>query len=129
MRPLSPSPRLAVLTARAHALREFATVSERRLWQALSGGKAGVRFRRHVVLGGRYIADFYAPAVRLVVEVEGSVHELTRRPDARREHWLRRMGYVVLRLDAGLVMRDLPSAVTCVRRAVKVRRGAGRAGG
>jgi very-short-patch-repair endonuclease len=120
MRPLTPSRhRLAVLAARAHALREFATVSERRLWLGLSAGKAGASFRRQVVLGGRYVADFYAPALRLVVEVDGSVHQCTRCADARREERLRRLGYVVLRLDAELVMRDLPAAVARVREEVE----------
>ena len=60
MRPLRPSRhRVSVLAARAQALREFATVSERRLWVELRSGQLGVSFRRQVVLGGRYIADFY----------------------------------------------------------------------
>ena len=110
--------RASVLAARAHALREFSTVSERRLWVELSGGKAGVSFRRQVVLVGRYIADFFAPAVRLVVEVDGSVHARTRRADVRRDEVLKRAGYHVLRLDAELVLRDLPAAVARVREAV-----------
>jgi very-short-patch-repair endonuclease len=114
-----------VLAARAHALREFATILERKLWQALSGGKAGVCFRGQMLLEGRYIADFYAPALRLVLEVDGSVHQHTRRADARREHRLRRLGYVVLRLDAELVVQDLPSAVARVREAVQARLAAG----
>jgi very-short-patch-repair endonuclease len=47
------------------------TESERRLWEALRGRKLGVQFRRQVVIGGRYIVDFAAPAVRLIVEVDG----------------------------------------------------------
>ena len=38
-----------------------------------------------------------------------------RRADARRDEKLRRLGYQVLRLDAALVMRDLPAAVACIR--------------
>ena len=111
--------RALVLRARAAALREFSTVSERRLWVELSGGKAGVFFRRQVVLAGRYIADFYAPALRLVVEVDGSIHARTARADARRDEKLRRLGYHVLRLEAELVLRDLPRAVALVRAAVE----------
>jgi type I restriction enzyme R subunit len=108
-----------VLAARTRALREFATVSERRLWEGLSSGKAGVSFRRQVVIAGRYIVDFYASEQRLVVEVEGSIHALTRRADARREERLRRLGYHVLRLDAELVMRDSQGAVAHVRAEVE----------
>jgi very-short-patch-repair endonuclease len=74
-----------------------------------------VSFRRQVALAGGYIADFFAPALRLVVEVDGGVHELTRRADARRDDRLRRLGCTVLRLEAQLVMRDLPAAVERVR--------------
>ena len=112
--------RVALLTARARALREFPTVSERRLWSALSAGKAGACFKRQVPLGGRYIADFFAPALRLVVEIDGAIHEHTRRADARRDEKLRRLGYPVLRLNAQLVMHDLLAAVACVRAAVGV---------
>lgn len=45
------------------------TPPEEPLWQALRGGALGVAFKRRVALGDRYIADFFAPSVRLVVEV------------------------------------------------------------
>ena len=108
-----------LLAERARALREFGTVSERRLWAELSGGKLGVSFRRQVPLEGRWIADFYAPSLRLVVEVEGSVHERSRRADARRQERLVRLGYHVLRLDAELVLRDLAGAVGRVKDSVR----------
>ena len=106
--------RAAVLAARAHGLRASLTVSERKLWEALSAGKAGARFKRQVPIGG-FIADFAALALRLVIEVDGSAHEHRGRADARRDEKLRRLGYRVLRLEAGLVMRDLPRAVELVR--------------
>jgi very-short-patch-repair endonuclease len=52
--------RVTLLGARARVLREFATVSERKLWLELSAGKAGVSFHRQVPLAGRWIADFFA---------------------------------------------------------------------
>jgi very-short-patch-repair endonuclease len=77
-------------------------------------------FRRQVPLvGSAFIADFFAPALRLVVEVDGSAHEHRRRADARRDEKLRRLGYHVLRVDAALVMRDLAGAVAFVRAAVE----------
>jgi very-short-patch-repair endonuclease len=65
MRRFTPSRhRASVLTTRASALREFSTVSERKLWQELSAGRVlGVRFRRQVVAAS-FIADFAAPALR-----------------------------------------------------------------
>jgi very-short-patch-repair endonuclease len=77
-----------------------------------------VQFRRQYVLGGRFIADFAAPAARLVVEVDGSAHRGRERHDARRDRALAALGYRVLRLDAKLVLRDLPTAVGQVREAL-----------
>ena len=111
--------RAALLAARASALREFSTVSERKLWLGLRAGKAGACFRRQVVLANRYVADFYAPALRLIVEVDGSVHERSRRADSRRDDKLRRLEYHVLRVDAGLVLREPDAAVALVRAAVE----------
>jgi histidinol dehydrogenase/leucyl-tRNA synthetase/ATP-dependent DNA helicase RecG len=116
------SQRSLVLRARARVQLWAPTPSEERLWSCLRGGALGVCFRRQVVVGG-FIADFLAPSVRLVVEVDGAVHALKRRSDERRDRKLRRLGYHVLRLEAELVMRDLPAAVACVREAIEKLRG------
>jgi very-short-patch-repair endonuclease len=95
-------------------MRSALTPSEQKLWEAIRGSRLGVCFRRQVPLG-RYIADFVAPSVRLVVEVDGRYHSRRRTADARRERDLRRMGYRVLRLDAALVEGQLAEAVAHIR--------------
>jgi very-short-patch-repair endonuclease len=62
------SARAHLLASRAAEHRRSPTEPERLLWSALSGSKLGVAFRRQFVLGNA-IADFFAPSVRLVVEV------------------------------------------------------------
>ena len=122
-RPRSVTPaRKQLLAIRARDLRLFAQEPERALWRQLAGGKLGVAFRRQVVLGNRYIADFVAPAVRLVVEVDGGLHARQRAADARRDRDLARLGYHVLRIPADSVMADLAAAVALVRAAVQRRR-------
>ena len=102
----------------AWANRKVLTPSEARLWSALSARKLGVQFRREVPLAGRYIVDFCAPSVRLVVEVDGTCHALRPQADARRDAELGALGYRVLRVEAALVMQDLPAAVALVRSAL-----------
>jgi very-short-patch-repair endonuclease len=109
-----------VLVARAWENRRSPSEPEARLWRELSGGKLGVVFRRQVVLGNA-IADFFAPALRLVVEVDGAHHRGRRTADARRDRDLQRLGCVVLRIEAQVVMRELPRAVDLVRGAVAQR--------
>ena len=102
----------------AWANRRTMTPSELRLWSALSARKLGVQFRREVPLLGRFIVDFCAPSVQLVVEVDGQCHADRRAADARRDAALRIAGYRVLRLEAKLVMLSLSEAVALVRAAL-----------
>jgi very-short-patch-repair endonuclease len=92
--------RSALLVTRARSMLHAPTPSEEALWRALRGGALGVAFKRQVVLGGRYIVDFFAPSVRLVVEVDGGVHRDSRAADRRRSGWLQRHGYRVVRVTA-----------------------------
>ena len=119
MRQKKVSPqRQAVLSERAWAMRHSPTESEAALWRLLSGSKLGASFRRQVVLGGRYVADFVAPRQRLVVEVDGLVHGRRSASDARRDRVLGRLGYRVLRLPAELVLRAPAEAAARVRAAL-----------
>ena len=101
----------ALLGERSHFMRHHLSENERVLWQALSGKKLGVAFRRQVPVGGKHIADFLAPAPKLIVEVDDRSHELKHTSDARRDRDLGRLGYRVLRLPAALVRGNLAEAV------------------
>ena len=112
--------RQILLTQRAHEMRCALTPSEAALWNAISRNQLGVAFRRQVLIGNRYIADFLAPKLKLVVEVDGGYHRQRVTADARRTRVLERLGFQVLRLEAGLVLRQLPLAVESLREALRV---------
>jgi len=59
---------------------------------------SGLSFRRQHPLGG-YVMDFYCPAIRLAIEVDGGQHNgaLGRARDERRSKWLQGKGVTVLR--------------------------------
>jgi very-short-patch-repair endonuclease len=113
--PKRSAPPPLLLAARARGMRFNGTFSEERLWEAIRGRRLGVQFRRQVPICGRFIVDFLAPELRLVIEVDGEYHGRRRRADARRDEVLRRSGYRVLRLDAELVERELAVAVARIR--------------
>jgi very-short-patch-repair endonuclease len=96
-------------------MRSAPSVSESTLWAQIRGGRLGTRFIRQAPIGGRYVADLLAPACKLVVEIDGPYHRGRRPADARRDEWLRRAGYRVLRLEAELVEHQLPVAVERIR--------------
>ncbi len=75
------------------------TDAERRLWALLRRkALAGYRFRRQAQIGPHY-ADFFCPAARLIVEVDGAFHgdkEQNER-DETRTRWLEAHGCRVIR--------------------------------
>jgi very-short-patch-repair endonuclease len=59
----------------AGSMRASPTAAEAALWAALRRRKLGrYKFRRQHVIAG-YIVDFYCAELRLVVEVDGGVHQ------------------------------------------------------
>lgn len=89
-----------------------------RLWAALRLGRAGVRFRRRVALGP-LIADFYCPALKLVVEIDASGDRRAELAAAERDAWLWRNGYAVLRLDRAEIMQHRDRALAMIAEAAK----------
>lgn len=83
------------------------SLPEARLWRYLRGSPGGVRFRRQHAIGP-YVADFYCPAIKLVIEVDGLSHDLGDRParDTQRDLYLHSLGLHVLRIPALDVLRD-----------------------
>lgn len=98
------------LAPRAREMRLAPTRSEALIWAAIRNGQLGVRFRRQVVLG-RFIVDFYAPSLKLVVEVDGGIHATQVAADARRDAWLAAQGIRVVRVSAELVEQQLQHAL------------------
>jgi len=99
-------------------MRQSPSEPERVLWRALRASQLGAQFRRQVVVAG-FIVDFFAPAARLVVEVDGTHHARQRGADRRRDARLARLGIRVLRLEARLVLADLEAATARVAAALR----------
>jgi very-short-patch-repair endonuclease len=94
-------------------MRQAPSEPERLLWAALKASKLGVRFRRQVVIAG-VIVDFFAPAPRLVVEVDGALHARRRAADRRRDRRLAQLGLRVLRLEARVVLAEPERALQLI---------------
>jgi very-short-patch-repair endonuclease/putative sterol carrier protein len=84
------------------------SLPEVKLWALLRRSPSGIRFRRqHPV--GPYVADFYCPAAKLIIEIDGISHDLGDRPalDLRRDNYVRQLGLSVLRIPAADVLNDV----------------------
>jgi very-short-patch-repair endonuclease len=78
------------------------TLDERRVWSHLRGRKLeGFKFRRQHPIG-EYVVDFYCPAARLVIELDGYSHTFEKQVDydEARDRWLKSQGCRVLRFSA-----------------------------
>ena len=77
--------------------------------------------RQHPV--GPYLLDFYCPAARLCIEVDGLIHsdpDQTRH-DQRRDGWLKAQGIAVVRVPATDVRHDLETVLLHIAHVAKSR--------
>jgi len=89
-------------------LRREATEAESALWALLRGRQlVGFKFRRQYSCGS-YILDFFCPARRLAIELDGGQHFDPKAEvyDQRRTAFLERRGIQVLRFATDLVFRE-----------------------
>jgi len=104
LRRLRPAQRFAL----ARALRHRPTPAERHAWTLLRNrGILGLKFRRQHVLHG-FIVDFYCARERVVIELEGSVHDGAARQsyDRARGEFLAAAGYRIIRVRNKDVSRE-----------------------
>ena len=100
----------------ARQLRKQLSPPEVRLWVRLRArieGRPAFHRQRPI---GPYIADFFCPAARLVVEVDGGHHAALPQSehDAARDAYLAMHGFRVLRIWAADIMRDPDGAAEWV---------------
>lgn len=93
----------------ASELRKNETEAERILWANLKEGQIdGFKFRRQHIIGN-YIADFVCLKLKLVIEIDGSVHQLpeAKENDQFRTEWLESQGFKVIRFTNREVVSQL----------------------
>jgi very-short-patch-repair endonuclease len=91
----------------ARKLRRETTPAETVLWKQLKGNRLdGLHFRRQQIVHG-YFADFYCHQHELIVEIDGGIHQLQKEYDARREEYLRELGFRINRFTNEEVNEDL----------------------
>ena len=87
------------LTGNAQALRKNMTEEERKLWYAFLNNLRPHFYRQRVT--GKYILDFYCPAIKLAIEVDGLQHytDEGENADINRDNYLNGLGIEVLRFS------------------------------
>ena len=105
-------------TQRARQLRQRMTGVERRMWAHLRSRQlAGFKFRRQVPLGP-YVADFACLSARILIEIDGPVHDEDGGRDITRQAWLEAQGFRVQRFSSEDVYWRLPWVLDVVHAAL-----------
>lgn len=101
----------------AKALRYNMTAAEGALWASLSLRFLNTKFRRQHPLG-QYIADFYCHKHKLVIEVDGSIHNLPDiiQNDYEKQCFLEEQGLKVLRFTNNQVFNNLEQVLESINK-------------
>ncbi|MFO1425200.1 MAG: DUF559 domain-containing protein [Candidatus Competibacteraceae bacterium] len=111
-----PTPVPAALLQAAKDLRKNMTDAEQLLWRCLRGKQLdGFKFRKQHPIE-RFVLDFYCPAARLAIELDGGQHNTDdgQQRDAERSAWLAQHGIRVLRFWNHEVFADLDAVLTTI---------------
>ncbi len=95
------------------SLRNNSTSAEASLWKHLSKRQLGGRkFRRQHSIG-KYIVDFFCPSERLIIELDGEIHNnpSAQKKDKIRDAYFKNLNYHVIRFENKMVFDNLPSVL------------------
>ena len=107
------------LIAAARQLRQNLTPAEKMVWDALKSRQLnGLKFRSQHPIES-FVVDFYCPQHRLVVKLDGAVHDQQGEYDAARTEKLNHLGYRVIRFDNRDVMSDLSRVLQQIVNAIE----------
>ncbi|MBP9748193.1 MAG: endonuclease domain-containing protein [Candidatus Pacebacteria bacterium] len=113
---MEPIHNIKTLYDRRRELRNASTPEEILLWTRLKNSQAGFKFRRQHSIGG-YIADFYCPTKKLVIEIDGPEH-FTKESieyDSVRSKFFEGLNIKVLRFTNSEVSSDTEKVVTKIK--------------
>jgi cyclase len=99
---------------KARYLRHKETKAEKILWQEIRNRKLGVKFRRQHPID-KFILDFYAPEIKLGIELDGSPHKENIEYDKLRTEYLNSHGIKILRFWNSEVENNLEEVVRKIK--------------
>ena len=103
-------------------LRRDQTNAEELLWKELRGRKfRRIKFlRQHPIIFEYYgkkrfiVADFYCHEAKLIIELDGGIHEKQKDYDKARDYVTKSLGFKVLRLVNENVIGEINQALTAI---------------
>ena len=106
---------------KAKELRKYETEAEKYLWTKLNRNQMlGLQFRRQHPIS-IFIADFYCPKIKLVIEVDGSIHDILGNEayDIGRSDILNDFGITVIRFTNEQIINDIDNTINKIESMVR----------
>ncbi len=100
---------------KARELRKNMTYAELQLWEKINRNQLGVRFKaQHPIY--KFVVDFYCHKHKLVIEIDGEIHQFQKQEDEGREEELKRFGLKVIRFQNDEVKEDLNRVIDEIKK-------------
>jgi len=103
------------LVERAKGMRKNATKAESVLWDELRNKLTGTKFRRQHIID-HFIVDFVCLSKKLVIEVDGDIHDFQKEEDEARTAYLNNCGYKVIRFRNEEVINDIDDVISRIKK-------------
>ena len=104
----------------ARNLRKTGTKGEALLWRDVLKAKQywPYQFNRQYIIGD-YIVDFICRKLHLIIEIDGSSHVAKSEEDYKRQVFLEKQGYVIMRFAESIVVYRIDEVITDIDYAIK----------
>ena len=90
------------------------TPAEKMLWEKLRAKRCnGLKFRRQQIIAG-FIVDFYCHSLRLIIEVDGEIHNQQKEYDEERDKILTAKELTVLRFSNQQVFENIEAVLGAI---------------
>jgi leucyl-tRNA synthetase len=103
-------------------LRKNLTIAEKTFWAEIRNKKLGFKFRRqHPIFykiegkSGFFISDFACLEKKLVIELDGDVHDNQKERDIARESIIRYLGYKVIRFGNEQIFQSMGDVINIIK--------------
>ena len=95
------------------------TPAEKALWDRLRDRQvSGCKFRRQQAID-RFVVDFYCAERKLILEVDGPIHQTQQAQDVERQGYLETLGLRVIRFTNDEILNDMNGVIERLSKALK----------
>ncbi|SNR70792.1 DUF559 domain-containing protein [Flavobacterium sp. ov086] len=103
-----------LLLERAKEMRNNPTEAEKTLWLHLKSKGLEAKFRQQHLIDD-FIVDFVCLSKKLIIEVDGGIHDSQQEADAKRTEILNEKGFKVIRFNNKEILNNIDSVLTIIK--------------